>query len=269
MRPPLGSGDRKFFDDNAWTGLALVQAYRLSGDPAVLARARQVFDFDVSGWDADASHAAPGGVWWSQQMPNPRFVHRNTVSTASTAELGLELYEATGRTEPGYLDWATRMYAWVDTYLRGSNGLYGDHVDLAGVVDPGELTYNQGTMVGAAVLLYRISHDSAYLARARTVADTSLEVFGPEFSQPPAYNAVFFRNLLRLSAETGDERYRAAMQAYADQVWDTLRDPETGLFNFVYGRNRSPEPHRLLDQGAMLQIYAALALGARASATLT
>ncbi|MGI9149156.1 MAG: glycoside hydrolase family 76 protein [Chloroflexota bacterium] len=269
MQPPFGSGDRKFFDDNAWTGLALVQAYRISGDPAALARARQVFNFAVSGWDADPTHPAPGGVWWSQQMPNPRFVHRNTVSTASSAELGLQLYEAGDRSEPYYLEWATRMYTWVNTYLRGTNGLYGDHVDLAGVVDPGQLTYNQGTMIGASVLLYRIGHEPALLETARTLSDTSLEVFGPDFSQPPAYNAVFFRNLLLLGAETGDERYRAAMQAYADHVWTTLRDPSTGLFNFVYGRNRTTEPHRLLDQSAMLQIYAALALGPEAAAALT
>jgi hypothetical protein len=72
---------------------------------------------------------------------------------------------------------------------------------------------------------------------------------------------VFFRNLLLLEGETGDTRYRTAMQAYADQVWDTIRDPSTGLFNFAYGRTRSAEPHRLVDQAAMLQIYALLALG--------
>jgi hypothetical protein len=266
MLPPLASGDRKFFDDNAWTGLALVAAYRISGDPAALARARQVFDFSVSGWDDSASHPDPGGVWWSQQNPNPRFAHRNTISTASSAELGAQLYAASGQTEPIYLDWATRMYAWVDTYLRGSNALYGDHVDLAGAVDPGQLTYNQGTMLGAGVLLYRSTHDPAYLERARAIADTSLDVFGPDFSQPPAYNAVFFRNLLLLEADTGEHRYHDAMQAYADQVWDTLRDPSTGLFNVAYGRNRSVEPHRLLDQAAMLQIYALLALGPSAAA---
>jgi hypothetical protein len=55
------------------------------------------------------------------------------------------------------------------------------------------------------------------------------------------------------------------MQAYADQVWDTLRDPSTGLFNFAYGRNRSVEPHRLVDHAAMLQVYALLALGPSAA----
>lgn len=151
------SGDRKFFDDNAWTGLALVQAYRLTGDRAALERARQIFDFTVSGWDPDPTHADPGGVWWSQQMPNPRFIHRNTISTASGAVLALQLYEATGRTQLEYLDWASRMYTWVDTYLRGNNGLYGDHVDLAGVVDPGQLTYNQGMMIETRAALQRLA----------------------------------------------------------------------------------------------------------------
>jgi hypothetical protein len=258
-------GDRKFFDDNAWAGLALVQQYRLSGDAAALARAREVFDFDISGWDTDLSHGLPGGVWWSQQNPNPRFAHRNTVSTASSAELGLQLYAISGRSEPKYLDWARRMYDWVDTNLRGTNGLYGDHVDVSGVVDGGQLTYNQGTMLGASVLLYRITGSASYLARAREIADASIETFGPGgWTQPPAYNAIFFRNLLQLDREVADGRYRAAMQTYADQVWDTSRNPDSGLFDFVYGRNRAAEPHRLLDQAAMLQIYADLALESNA-----
>ncbi|MBV9131404.1 MAG: glycosyl hydrolase [Chloroflexi bacterium] len=255
-----GSG-RKFFDDNAWTGLDLVETYRSNGDSAALTRAVQIFNFTVSGWDDAPTDPDPGGVWWAQQNPNPRFAHRNTISTASSAELALRLYEATGRIDTHYLDWATRMYTWVDSYLRGSNGLYGDHVDLAGQVDPGQLTYNQGTMIGAAVLLYRSSGNGEYLARARATAETSLDVFGPDYNQQPAYNAVFFRNLLLLEADTRDGHYRAAMQAYADTVWDTLHDPATGLFNFANGRSRSVEPHRLLDQAAMLQIYALLALG--------
>jgi Glycosyl hydrolase family 76 len=265
MLPPFGTGNRKFFDDNAWVGLDLLEVYRSTGNAAALVRAREIFNFTASGWDSTSSHPYPGGVWWSQQNPNPRFAHRNTISTASSAELAAQLFEVTGRSDDDYLNWAVQMYAWVDTYLRGSNGLYGDHVDLAGQVDPGQLTYNQGTMIGAGVLLYRITGDPAYRARAAATADTSLDVFGPDFSQPPAYNAVFFRNLLLLEAETGDSRYRAAMQTYADQVWDALRDPTTGMFNFAYGRNRSIEPHRLVDQAAMLQIYALLALGPNAA----
>jgi hypothetical protein len=260
-----GDNNRKFFDDNAWTGLDLLQVYRATGDIAALDRARQVFNFTASGWDTASTDPDPGGVWWSQQNPNPRFAHRNTISTASSAELAARLFDATGRGDADYLDWATQMYTWADTYMRGPNGLYGDHMDLEGKVDPAQLSYNQGTMIGAGVLLYRITGDTEYLTRARTTADTSLDLFGPEFSQPPAYNAIFFRNLLLLEAESGDGRYQEAMQVYADEVWDKLYDPSTGLFNFVYGRSKSAEPHRLVDQAAMLQIYALLALGPKAA----
>lgn len=80
---------------------------------------------------------------------------------------------------------------------------------------------------------------------------------------------MFFRTLRLLEAQTRDDRYRAAMQTYANQVWDTLLDPSSGLFNFAYGRTRSIEPHRLVDQAAMLQIYAVLALGSSAADFIT
>jgi uncharacterized protein YyaL (SSP411 family) len=266
---PSATVNRKFFDDNAWIGLALLQNYHLTNDSAALQRARQVFDFTTSGWDTDPTHADPGGVWWSQQMPNPRFIHRNTISTAASSALALQLYFSSGGSDSNLLEWGRAMNNWVEMYLRGDNGLFGDHVDLSGQVDMGQLTYNQGIMVETDVLLYQATHDSAYLANARAVADTSLQVFGPDFNQQPAYNAVFFRGLLLLESQTGDHRYQAAIQSYADQVWDTLRDPATGLLNFVYGRNRTIEPHRLVDQAAMLQIYTLLALGPAATDAIT
>jgi uncharacterized protein YyaL (SSP411 family) len=270
VRAPRGDGAQKYFDDNAWVGLALVQRYRLTGDAAALARAQEVFAFDVSGWDDDLTHPAPGGVWWAQALPNSRFRHRNTISTSASAELALQLYDVTGQADPFLLEWGRRMYDWVDTYLRGPNGLYGDHVDLAGVVDGGQLSYNQGTMIGSAVMLSRFTGDPSYLARARDIANTALQTWQPGgFSQAPGYNAVFFRNLLLLQAATGDSRYRDAMEAYGDTVWDTLRDPTTGLFAFRYGRFRSADSFRLLDQASMLQVYAGLALEPGAYLSLT
>ena len=263
MQPPLGSGDRKVLRrqrldrSGACPGVPCFRRYgRARTRPATLRLHRIRL-----GRGCDARRPRRGVVVTADAQPalhpSQHRLHGRECGAWSAAVRGRR------RSEPYYLDWATRMYTWVNTYLRGSNGLYGDHVDLAGVVDPGQLTYNQGTMIGASVLLYRSARDPTLLQTARTIADTSLGVFGPDFSQPPAYNAVFFRNLLLLGADTGDNRYRAAAQAYADHVWDTLRDPSTGMFDFVYGRNRAAEPHRLLDQAAMLQIYAALALGRR------
>jgi hypothetical protein len=43
------------------------------------------------------------------------------------------------------------------------------------------------------------------------------------------------------------------MEAFADEAWKKARDPKTGLFHF------SGRPATLLDQAAMVQVYAELA----------
>ena len=44
VRPPLGQGGDKFYDDNEWIGLHLIQHYKRTGDRAALARAKEIFD---------------------------------------------------------------------------------------------------------------------------------------------------------------------------------------------------------------------------------
>ncbi len=82
---------------------------------------------------------------------------RNTVTDATGAELGAQLYLTTGNAAD--LQWAISMYNWVRGCLLNSDGLYGDHIDGSGQIDPTEWTYNQGTMIGAGVMLYQATHN--------------------------------------------------------------------------------------------------------------
>jgi hypothetical protein len=260
VRPPLGGGGDKFYDDNEWIGLELVQRYRMTGDQAALARARQIFELVVYGWDTDPTHPCPGGSFWTQA---PWSQDRNTVSNGPGAELGLQLYELTaGSTEKAhYLEWSTKMYDWVNGCLLAPNGLYWDHINLAGDIDKTQWSYNQGTMIGANALFYRITGDHVYLDRANAIADAALAYYGAAgrlYKQDPPFNAIFFKNLLLLDSVDHNPRFRQAMQAYADEVWTSLRDPATGLFEFD-----GSQPVKLLFQSAMVQIYATLAWDAR------
>jgi hypothetical protein len=248
-------GGWKYYDDNEWTGLQMVRAFRMLGDRSLLARAVELFALVVHGWDSNRRHACPGGVWLTQR---PGALTRNTVSNAPAAELGAELYQLTRR--PYYLQWARRMYHWVRACLRESRGLYADNVDLYGTVEDTIWIYNQGTMIGAEALLYQVTGDAAYLAAAQEDAATAMRYFNRAQleEQPVFFVAIFADNLLRLNAIAPNGRYRAYVQSYADRAWNAFRSPETGLFEF-----HEREVNLLLAQAAMTQLYAYLSWDGR------
>jgi len=228
VAPPLGPGGDTYYDDNAWASLDLVQAYRLTADPTDLALAEQSFHFVVSGWSKDKTAACPGGVYWVDAGWN---TDRNTVSNAPNAEVGAELYQLTG--DAFYLTWAKRMYQWVDRCLAAPSGLYYDHIAADGTVDTTEWSYNQGTMVGAGVLLYQVTGKHSYLNRAVATAQAATAYFGTGSeldTQGPAFNGIYFRNLFLLDEVRPDAAYASDAETYGTYMWTQQRDPTTGLF---------------------------------------
>jgi hypothetical protein len=252
VRPPLDSDQPTYYDDNAWVGLDLMQEHSLIHQRSDLTRAEDVFHFVVSGWDTTTNVACPGGVFWEDVANSPR----NTISNAPNAEVGLEIYQATR--DPYYLRWATRMYDWVRGCLMSSDGMYYDHLNDSGNVDTSLWSYNQGTMVGAGVLLYRITGDRTYLDQAEQTAAASVSHYGSDgnlYHQPDVFNAIFFRNLFALAEINHDPSYARLAASYADTAWLQNRQ-STGLFT-------DPDAtggESLENQTApMVEIYALLA----------
>jgi len=247
----IGPTGSVYYDDNEWIALELLRWYDLRSARPALAAAERLFNVVVAAWDPDQTHACPGGVFWTNASGND---DRNTVTTATGALLGLELYSRTHK--PSQLKWARRMLDWVNTCMLAPDGLLWDHLALDGTRDERHWSYNQGTAIGANVLLYRLTGDLDALHRAEALANQSLVYFDttPNGREPPYFLAIFFRNLLALEKVDGDVRYRNVVQAYADSAWDAARDQRTGLFRFGGSR-----PVQLLEQAAMVQIYALLA----------
>lgn len=249
---PYDHGGDFFYDDNEWVGLQDVQHWLMFHDSASLRQAQQIFALVRSGWDTDATHADPGGVFWTQATWS---TDRNTVSNMPGAELGLRLYQLTG--QRSYLTWALRMYRWTNAHLQRPDGLYWDHLSLTGTVDQTIWTYNQGVPVGVNVLLYEITHDRRYLREAQRIARAANQYFGATTldAQPPYFNSIYFQNLLLLGAVSHDGSYRHELADYAQRMWTTHRDAATGLFHFA----AAGDPHtQMIEQAAMVQIYAVL-----------
>jgi Glycosyl hydrolase family 76 len=267
IRGSRAGGDR-YYDDNAWIGLALVLLERLRPGSGQLDRALQLYQFALSGWDARGG-ADAGGVFWVEQGRGVgrRNHDRNLVSTGPNAQLGLELAElgrlpgmAAGTISP------TQMYAWVLATLdesrggaRPGTGPFWDKVRGDGSIDRSQWSYNQGTMVGLNVLLARTPRGSGTdnLGRAEAIARRSLEARprDPLAPQPPAFDAIFFRNLLALHAATGDARLReeihTSVRSYAQATSARLLHADRS--------RRARMRASLLDESAIVQLLALLA----------
>lgn len=257
---PYGGGGDFFYDDNEWVALADLQHHAMFGDAGSVSEARQIFDLVVSGWDDDPEHDDPGGVFWTQA---PWSSDRNTVSNMPGAQVGLRLHQLTRQRR--YLEWSLRMYRWTNRYLQRSDGLYHDHLDLQGTVEKTIWSYNQGVPVGVNVSLREITHQRRYLDEAVRIADAATAYYDQADGdisrldrQPPFFNSIYFKNLLRLESLTGGRRHLRTMQAYAERMWKDRRDPRTGLFTF--GVDAEVAGHtQMIEQAAMVQILALLA----------
>ena len=193
-----------------------------------------------------------GGLGWVEKAKRGQ---HSGPATGSTIELGLQLYLST--CDRAYLDEALRNYGYLRDHLRRSDGLYIDKIFNDGTKDGSIYSYNQGTAIGSDVLLYKATGSDAYLAEAKKTALATLAK-GADWlwSQPPAFNAIFFRNLMALNAEAPDDLWVDALEAYLTRLSDHARDPKTGLYDRGGIGHYGKSAPNLIDQSAIVQMFA-------------
>ncbi len=251
---PLGPGGTSYYDDNEWVGLELMRLYELNhAEVFALEQARRIMAFVMSSWKTTKPNGrplpCPGGVPFSD---SPENTQRNTVTDGPAAELGVQLWRVTH--EAMYLNFAVTAYSWVRQCLLNGEGLYADHIENSGEVEPITWSYNQGSMIGAGTLLYQATGNESYLWEARYTAQAAQHHFTLEKLEPenPFFVSVYYRNLLYLDSVIHDTSGERVVQEYVNYAWQNLR-LENDLF--VSG---SPSTSTLLGQAAMVQLYALL-----------
>jgi hypothetical protein len=252
-------GDR-YYDDNAWVGLALIELERVHPGAGMLDRAQALFEFAVSGWAEQG-----GGVYWCEQGrgTGQRNHDRGTVSNAPNAEIALHLADL-GHPQDGTGPvGAQEMYDWVVANLDSSGdgtGLFFDKIRGDGTIDRAKWSYNQGTMIGANVLLARVNpaQRDTYLGRAEAIARKALREYANAYSKGnPAFLAIFFRNLLLLHEATADQALQAdaiaALSEFGEIAWSRAQQGRRGFLGLGGGGPK------LLDQASYVQALALLA----------
>src|SRR5262249_19048876 len=141
------------------------------------------------------------GVFWVQQRTGVGLTNhdRGAGATAGYAQLGFHLHELTtnaafdGDDEPAARPvsvGARTMLSWVNRHVDASGTGAGPFWNVArpdGGIDRNLWSYNQGVMIGARVLQYRLTHEPESLALAEAIARQTLQTFGDFTGQPPSF----------------------------------------------------------------------------------
>ena len=138
---PVPKPKDRYYDDNAWMCLALIETYEVLGDKKYLKWAEEAFKFVWSGWDEKLG----GGIYWRENEKKSK----NTCSNAPAAVCALRLFEVTKKA--GYDEKAARILSWTLRNLRDpKDGVYWDSIDLRGKIDEMKWSYNTALMIRAA-----------------------------------------------------------------------------------------------------------------------
>ena len=214
------------WDDMMWWIMALARAHELTGNPTYLAKSIDGFNHVWQG----SYDPVDGGMFWD-------FKHsgKNACINYPTVIAAMRLYKITGDTT--YFNKAKSVYAWSRNNLFDQkNGRVADH--KIGNNRPGyeDYTYNQGTCIGAASLLYRETKDPAYLADARLAADYTRDVMSKngilpaegDFNEQGILKAILAQYVVPLVHEYGQKQYLPWLETNRTTGWKN-RDPQRNL----------------------------------------
>ena len=194
----------RYYDDNAWIALGLVEAYEVTHDRRDLDRAAATLKYVLSGEDPTLG----GGLFWRE---NPK-ASKNTCSNAPGIAAAVRVYTYTH--DKARLDAAVRLYRWTVAHLRDEHdGLYFDTVQVSGKLHDFKWTYNVALMIRSGCLLYDATGDAAYLRDARrsdaAAVAKSVDPATGVIADPSHFAHPLAESLLDLSARDHDLRWAA------------------------------------------------------------
>jgi len=254
----LEKSDR-YYDDNGLVGIDYIEAYANTKQKSYLKDAKEVFEFIISGWNTDLE----GGVTWLEGIHDQKPACSNGKATV----LALKIYEQTK--DKYYLDWGLKFYNWMHSHLKAEENIYWNDMKTADrSVLKTAWTYNTGTMLQAAVSLYKITGNKMYLKEAQSLAEGSYLYFGKKQTDGrisildnPWFTVVLFRGYQDLYEVDQNSKYVNTIIENIDFAWTNARDDKGLLYSdWNAEKDESKTPKWLLNEAAVIELYARIAL---------
>ena len=263
-----GSFLNHFYDDMEWNALAMLRVYDATGDTRFKTAAETVWSDIQTGWNTNGG----GGIAWNKS----ELYSKNACSNGPAAVLAALLYEKFG--DESNKEWAIKIYNWEkETLFNPASGAVYDNLDAK----TGEIktswvfTYNQGTFLGAALELYKITGDKSYLNDAVKAADYTLNTLVNSNDQllkdegsgdGGLFKGIFIRyfsELIKLpDLDSGTKkRYLTFLKHNAEILWREGTNKQQ-VFYSTYWKTKPVSATGLTEQlsGSMLIEAAALLL---------
>lgn len=244
--PPVFGGGDRFYDDNQWVGIALMDGYFRKEKKEYLEKSKEIYRFMMTAYDT----VGGGGLYWEEGKPT-----KNTCSNGPGIILALQLYKATK--EKPYLDTALLLYNWVNRHLKDSAGLYYDNIAYPSRrLDTRRYSYNTGTMMQSALYLYELTKEPQYLQQAKTIAKAAANYFYGSGQLRDGYwfNAVLLRAYRHLLQFDADRTYIDAFVACIDHALKNNFNEQ----HLMAAKNKQTVD--LTNQAGMLEILAVLSI---------
>lgn len=171
----------QFVDDMEWHALTLLRLYEATGEGIYLREAQKLYAQIWKAWDLPQARDVGGSggfIWCYGKEETDQGLSKNACSNAPGCLAAIRLHEVKKRTpakryrtdsHPDYVDFdylenAQTVYEWMarELFNPETGQVYGSFSQKKGKKTAYSLTYDQGTFLGAAHLLYRYTGKKRY-----------------------------------------------------------------------------------------------------------
>lgn len=233
-----------WYDDMEWMALALLRVYDATKSDYYKEQVLTLWDDIKTAWNGHMG----GGMAWKKDQP----YYKNTPANGPASILASRLYTRFGKAED--LEQAKKIFYWLKANLVDTAaGFVWDGINRTGdgkIDYDWEYTYNQGVYIGAAVELFHITNDKAYLDDAVLTAVTSMKHFTdpvtgiiPNEGEDDCglFKGIYVRYLRELYLLRPDlTSIRDMLLCNAESLWQEGRD-QRGLISRSWQKGTEPQ----------------------------
>lgn len=247
------------YDDIMWWTISTARAYEVTKDPKFLALAKSSFKRVWSGstvvGDPGSYDPVTGGMFWDWDHSNPpqqsQGIGKMACINYPSVIGAMTLYNITS--EVDYLNKAKVVYKWAhDNLFDPIKGRVADSKHGTSEADwAHNWVYNQGTCIGAAMMLYKATGEKHYLEDAVISANYVKNQLSKKGILPYAnhveagiYTAIFAPYIANLIADGEQYQFLPWLRYNIDKGWSN-RNLSTSI---TYKNYASPTPALSLIQ---------------------